>query len=104
MKNILVTGASSGLGLFLSKYANEIGYDLLTVGKDKKKVSKLKSQLDDKNKKMYNKFIKEKSPTQKISTANDLLGLFKLLISDEGNILSGSAITADYSETNSFRI
>jgi len=248
MKNILVTGASSGLGLFLSKYANAIGYDLLTVGKDKKKVSKLKSQLNDKNKKkchlldlrdkkkfqfflkslkkekfdviihcmgggfgkhnplisqkdlnelfninvslaveinkeiiekkffkknlkiihissvagiestasvgysmvkasliayvktlskqliknniyvhcilpgafeyesnaferlklrnkkMYNKFIKEKLPTQRISTANDLLGLFKLLISDEGNILSGSAITADYSETNSFRI
>ena len=31
MKNILVTGASSGLGLYLSKYANKNGYDLVTV-------------------------------------------------------------------------
>jgi len=248
MKNILVTGASSGLGLYLSKYANKNGYDLVTVGKDKNKVLKLKSQLNDENKKkchtldlnnkknfksllsclkkekfdviihcmgggfgkhnslisqkdlnelfninvslaveinkeiiekkcfkknlkiihissiagiestasvgysmvkasliayvktlskrliknniyvhcilpgafeyennaferlklrdknIYNKFIKDKLPTQKISTAKDFLGLFKLLISNEGNILSGSAITADYSETNSFRI
>tara|TARA_B110000259_G_scaffold139548_1_gene157131 strand:- start:346 stop:846 length:501 start_codon:yes stop_codon:yes gene_type:complete len=59
-------------------------------------------KLRDKN--IYNKFIKDKLPTQKISTAKDFLGLFKLLISNEGNILSGSAITADYSETNSFRI
>ena len=248
MKNILVTGASSGLALYLSKYANKNGYDLVTVGKDKNKVLKLKSQLNDENKKkchtldlnnkknfksllsclkkekfdviihcmgggfgkhnslisqkdlnelfninvslaveinkeiiekkcfkknlkiihissiagiestasvgysmvkasliayvktlskrliknniyvhcilpgafeyennaferlklrdknIYNKFIKDKLPTQKISTAKDFLGLFKLLISNEGNILSGSAITAYYSETNSFRI
>jgi short-subunit dehydrogenase len=51
MKNILVTGASSGLGLYLSKYANKNGYDLVTVGKDKNKVLKLKSQLNDENKK-----------------------------------------------------
>ena len=248
MKNILVTGASSGLGLYLSKYANKNGYDLVTVGKDKNKVLKLKSQLNDENKKkchtldlnnkknfksllsclkkekfdviihcmgggfgkhnslisqkdlnelfninvslaveinkeiiekkcfkknlkiihissiagiestasvgysmvkasliayvktlskrliknniyvhcilpgafeyennaferlklrdknIYNKFIKDKLPKQKISTVKNFLGLFKLLISNEGNILSGSAITADYSETNSFRI
>jgi len=57
-----------------------------------------------KNKKVYKKFIREKLPLQKIPSAENFLGLFKLLISDEGNILSGSSITADYSESNSFRI
>ena len=41
---------------------------------------------------------------KKLSSPNDFLGLFKLLISDEGNILTGSSITADFSETNSFRL
>ena len=57
-----------------------------------------------KNKKVYKKFIKEKLPLQKIASAENFLGLFKLLISNEGNILSGSSVTADYSESNSFRI
>ena len=57
-----------------------------------------------KNKKAYNKFIREKLPLKKIAKAENFLGLFKLLLSEEGNILSGSAITADFSESNSFRI
>lgn len=57
-----------------------------------------------KNKKIYNKFIKEKLPLQKIASAENFLGLFKLLISNDGNILSGSSIIADYSESNSFRL
>ena len=248
MKNILITGASSGLGLFLSRFFNDINYNLVTLGKDKTKIKKLKSYLKEKNKKycfsydviikknlkkflakikkikfdvvihcmgggfgkkrpmisqkdlnflfnvnvsisaeinkeivdkslfnknlklihvssvaaiestasvgysmtkaslisyvktlskhlikrnifvhcvlpgafeyennafmrlklknrkIYNKFIKNKLPRKKISKPEDLLGLFKLLISEEGNILTGSSITADYSESNSFRI
>ena len=56
------------------------------------------------NKKIYKKFIREKLPLQKIASAENFLGLFKFLISNEGNILSGSSVTADYSESNSFRI
>lgn len=57
-----------------------------------------------KNNKIYKKFIKEKLPRNRISKGREFLGLFKLLISNEGNILSGSPIVADYSETNTFLI
>lgn len=62
------------------------------------------ARLKLKNRKIYNKFIKDKLPRKEISKPEDLLGLFKLLISEEGNVLTGSSITADYSESNSFRI
>ena len=48
MKNILITGASSGLGLFLTRYFNNINYDLTTIGKDKIKLKKLKLTLKKK--------------------------------------------------------
>ena len=34
MKNILITGATSGLGLMLSRYYNSKGFNLITVGKE----------------------------------------------------------------------
>ena len=37
MKTILITGASSGLGLMLSRHYNKKGYNLITVGREKKK-------------------------------------------------------------------
>ena len=61
-------------------------------------------RLKKKNEKIYKKFIKERLPLQKISKPHDFIGLFELLISNNGNILSGSSITADFTETNSFRI
>jgi short-subunit dehydrogenase len=62
------------------------------------------ARLKLKNRKIYNEFIEKKLPRKEISKPGDFLGLFKLLISEEGNILTGSSITADYSESNSFRI
>ena len=55
------------------------------------------------NEKVYKKYIKNKLPLQKISKPEDFVGLFELLISDKGNILSGSSITADFTETGTFR-
>jgi len=61
-------------------------------------------RLKKRNKKIYEQFIKKKLPMKKIANAENFLGLFKLLISSDGDSLSGSSIVADYSETNSYRI
>ena len=61
-------------------------------------------RLKNRNKKVYNKFIKEKLPRKKIARGEDFLSLFDFLISKDGNPLSGSSIVADFSETNSFRM
>ncbi len=61
-------------------------------------------RLKKRNKKIYNKFIKQKLPMKKIANAENFLGLFKLLTSSDGDSLAGSSIVADYSETNSYRI
>lgn len=61
-------------------------------------------RLKIRNKRIYKEFIRKKLPRKKIANAINMLGLFKLLVSDEGNILTGSPIIADYSETNSFRL
>ena len=51
MKTILITGATSGLGLLLSRYYDSTGFNLLLTGKDKKKLSSLKKEISEKNKK-----------------------------------------------------
>jgi short-subunit dehydrogenase len=39
MKTVLITGATSGLGLMLSRHYDSLGYNLITVGRDKRKLS-----------------------------------------------------------------
>ena len=51
MKTILITGATSGLGLLLSRYYDSKGFNLLATGRDKKKLILLKKELSTKNKK-----------------------------------------------------
>ncbi len=57
-----------------------------------------------KNKKIYKSFIKKKLPRKKIAKPQEMIGLFNLLISDEGNMLTGSTITLDFAESDSFRL
>ena len=45
MKNILITGATSGLGLMLSRHYDSKGFNLITVGKDSKKLKMLKNEV-----------------------------------------------------------
>ena len=45
MKKILITGASSGLGLMLSRYYDEKGFNLVTIGRDRKKINSLKKEI-----------------------------------------------------------
>ncbi len=61
-------------------------------------------RLKKRNKKIYNKFIKEKLPRKKIANGDNFLGLFDYLISNKSNPLSGNSVVADFSESNSFRL
>ena len=62
------------------------------------------ARLKIKNNKIYKKFINEKLPRKKIANAKNFLGIFKLLMSSDGDPLAGGSIVMDYSETNSYRI
>ena len=86
MKNILITGATSGLGLMLSRHYDSKGFNLIAVGKDIKKLKMLKNEVSSKNKKNcysldfnvrknYEKFIKTiNSKSKKIDVVIHCIG------------------------------
>lgn len=45
----LVTGASSGIGRDMSRYLNELGYDIIIVARNEEKLISLKKELENKN-------------------------------------------------------
>lgn len=45
---VLITGASSGIGASMAKYIDSMGYELVLVARDKKKLDKLKKDLNGK--------------------------------------------------------
>lgn len=45
---VLLTGASSGIGKDMAFVLNDLGYDLVLVARDKKKLNNLKKELEDK--------------------------------------------------------
>ncbi len=47
----MITGATSGLGLMLSRHFDSLGYNLITVGRDQKKLNSLKKEISKKNRK-----------------------------------------------------
>ena len=49
MKTVLITGATSGLGLMLSRHYDSLGYNLVTVGRDQKKIASLRKEISKKN-------------------------------------------------------
>ncbi len=55
MKTVLITGATSGLGLMLSRHYDSLGYNLITVGRDQKKIQSLRKEILKKNQK--NSFV-----------------------------------------------
>ena len=42
---VLITGASSGIGLSMAKYFSKLGYDLVLVSRDKEKINKIKNNI-----------------------------------------------------------
>ena len=51
MKTVLITGATSGLGLMLSRYYDSLGHNLITVGRNQNKLNSLKKEISKKNQK-----------------------------------------------------
>lgn len=45
---VLITGASSGIGYSMAKYFRSLGYDLVLVARDKKKLDKIKKEFKSK--------------------------------------------------------
>lgn len=45
---VLITGASSGIGASMAKYMDSLGYELVLVSRDKKKLDALKGELNSK--------------------------------------------------------
>tara|TARA_Y100000741_G_C18156803_1_gene519481 strand:+ start:68 stop:817 length:750 start_codon:yes stop_codon:yes gene_type:complete len=85
MKKILITGATSGLGLMLSRHFDSKGCELILTGRDKNKISSLKKELSLKNKKNcialdfskkndFNKFIIKINRQKKIDVVFHCLG------------------------------
>ena len=89
----LITGASSGIGRDMSRYLNELGYDIIIVARNKEKLQDLKLELDNKNmgkidtisadlsntdecKKLY-RIVKEKYGTIDLLINNAGFGLFE---------------------------
>ena len=55
-------------------------------------------RLKKNKRKVYNQFIKQKLPREKIAKGKSFLGLFDFLISSSGDPLAGSSIVADFSK------
>ena len=85
MKSLLITGATSGLGLMLSRHYDSKGFNLITVGKDKNKIKLLKKDISQKNQKNcytfdliiknnYKKFLKIIKKQKKIDVVIHCMG------------------------------
>lgn len=62
------------------------------------------AKLKKKNLKAYNNFKNSRLPRKKYATASDIIPLIDFLIRKKSQMLSGSDIVIDFSESNSFRI
>ena len=86
MKRILITGATSGLGLMLCRYFDLKKYEVISIGRNKKKLSSLKKEISIYNrknafaldlslKKNYNKLLRYlKSKTKKLDVIIHCMG------------------------------
>ena len=82
----LVTGASSGIGLEIAKYLDELGYHLILVARNKKKLEDLASRLKH----------KAKIIVMDIETESNIKSLYVLTKNEDIDILVNNAGFGDF--------
>ena len=95
----LVTGASSGIGRDMARYLNSLGYDLIITARDKDKMEELKLELNSKNDKIVDIYVKDLSKTAEcVNLYNTVKEKYKnidVLINNAGFGLCGEFINTD---------
>ena len=82
----LVTGASSGIGLEIAKYLDELGYHLILVARNKEKLEDLASRLKH----------KAKIIVMDIETESNIKSLYVLTKNEDIDILVNNAGFGDF--------
>lgn len=89
----LITGASSGIGYSMAKYFNELGVDLILVGRNKKRLESLQKELK----------VESKIVIADLKDINNVKDLYILTRSDDIDILvnnAGFGLFGEFSETD----
>lgn len=89
----LVTGASSGIGLEISKYLDHLGYELILVSRDKEKLESVAKTLNNKSKIIV----------MDLSQVEDIKSLYVLVKNDDIDILvnnAGFGLCGKFTETD----
>ena len=82
----LITGASSGIGLEMSKYLSSLGYDLILVSRNKKKLEELQDELP----------TKVKAIVMDLSVESNVKSLYVLCKNENIDILINNAGFGDF--------
>ncbi len=89
----LVTGASSGIGLEISKYLDSLGYEVILVARDKEKLESVAKTLNH----------KPKIIVMDLSQVEDIKSLYVLVKNDDIDILvnnAGFGLFGNFTETD----
>ena len=84
----LITGASSGIGLEMARYLSSLGYDLIVVSRNKKKLEELQDELP----------TKVKAIVMDLSVESNVKSLYVLCKNENIDVLVNNAGFGDFGE------